>query len=193
MKKSGFRKICLCTGIGFMAAAVIILLVWQWNIRTSQQRAADCVQTLRTIMPESQGAALEARRDNTMAVFSLDGTDFAGILEIPRYALELPVCADWGKISKYPCCLDGSIYDGTLQIGATTQTGQFDFYRQLSAGDAVFFTDMEGNRYGFTITDLRYEKHADQVSLRQKDTALTLFIKNIYAFEYLILFCNPLS
>ena len=52
---------------------------------------------------------------------------------------------------------------------------------------------MEGNRYSYTITDLRYEQHADQAALRQKDAALTLFIKNVYAFDYLILYCNPVN
>ena len=193
MKKEKVRQFCLWAGIGLMAAAAVMLLVWQWNIRTSRQRTAAYIQTLYTVMPEAQGAVLEARRDNAMAVYSLDGTDFTGILEIPRYDIALPVCADWGRISRYPCRLDGSIYDGTLQIGATNQAGQFDCYRELSAGDALYFTDMEGNRYSYTITDLRYEQHADQAALRQKDAALTLFIKNVYAFDYLILYCNPVN
>jgi hypothetical protein len=77
-----------------------------------------------------------------------------------------------------------------MQIGATTQKGQYDFYRELSVGDAVRYIDVEGNRYTFTITSLRYEKHADQTALQQKEAPLTLFVKNIYSFEYLIVFCD---
>jgi sortase A len=127
-----------------------------------------------------------------MSVLSVDGTDFVGIVEIPCYESALPVCADWGKISQYPCHFRGSIYDSTMQVGATTQKGQYDFYRDLSVGDTITYTDVEGNRYTFSIASLRYEKHADQSVLQREAAPLTLFIKNIYSFEYLIISCNTL-
>ena len=192
-EKSLVRRLCVLVGICLLAAAVIVLLSWQWRIRTAEQRAETYVHTLRTLLPEPQGAVPEERRDNTMPVLSLEGANFVGILEMPRYGSVLPVCADWGKLSRYPCCFSGSIYDGTMQIGATSQQGQYDFYRLISVGDAIFFTDMEGNRYAYTVTDLHYAKHADQAALRREDAALTLFVKNVYAFEYIVIFCDVLS
>ena len=192
--KNGFtiQKICILVGACLLIGAIVILALWRWNINNSEKRAQYYVDTLRALIPEPQNAALEERRDNTMSVLSVDGTDFVGIVELPHYASALPVCADWGKTSKYPSRFSGSIYDGTMQIGATTQKGQYDFYRELSVGDTVIYTDVEGNKYTFTITSLRYEKHADQAALQQEEAPLTLFIKNIYSFEYLIVFCNGL-
>ena len=192
--KNGFtiQKICILVGACLLIGAIVILALWRWNINNSEKRAQYYVDTLRALIPEPQNAALEERRDNTMSVLSVDGTDFVGIVELPRYASALPVCADWGKTSKYPCRFSGSLYDGTMQIGATTQKGQYDFYRELSVGDTVIYTDVVGNKYTFTITSLRYEKHADQAALQQEEAPLTLFIKNIYSFEYLIVFCNGL-
>ena len=40
---------------------------------------------------------------------------------------------------------------------------------------------------------MRYESHADQTALQQNDDALTLFIKNIYGFDYLIVFCDVMN
>lgn len=193
MKKQGkiiLQKLCVLAGTLLLMAACAILFLWQWNIHASQRQTQDYVHTLRCLIPEVQNVALEARRDNSMPLFSLDGKDFIGILEIPLYDSTLPVCADWGNPSQYPRCLSGSIYDRSIQIGATSQAGQYDFYRELSVGDSVFFTDMEGNRYALEISDLRYKKHADQTALQSCDAALTLFIKNVYAFEYLIVFCD---
>lgn len=194
MKMNGLsiRKICIVIGAGLLVGAVIMLALWRWNIHSSGERAQYYVDTLRTLIPEPENAVPEERRDNTMSVISVDGTDFVGIVELPHYASVLPVCADWEKASQYPCRFNGSIYDGTMQIGATTQKGQYDFYRELSVGDRVVFTDVEGNRYTFAITGLRYEEHADQAAFRQEDVPLTLFIKNIYSFEYLIVFCDVL-
>lgn len=189
-KRRVMRWMCLGLGALLLVSAVATLLIWQRGIRTSAEQAQSDVNTLRALMPTPQGATPEERRDNAMATVSLRGTDFVGLLEIPRYGCALPVGAEWGKLSKRPCRFDGSVYDRTLQIGATTQQGQCDFYRELSAGDAVLFTDMEGNRYRYTVTALRYARHADQATLTREPSDLTLFIKNIYAFEYLIVFCR---
>ena len=183
-------RIFLWVGIALLAATAVALLLWQWGIHSSQEKAAGYVNTIRSLIPEPQGAALEERRDNTMSVLSIDGTNFAGILEMPKYRSALPVCADWGKVTKYPCRFHGSIYDRSIQIGATTQAGQYDFYREISVGDPVFFTDMEGNRFSYTVSGIRHEAHTDQAALQKEDAALTLFIKNIYAFEYIVVFCN---
>lgn len=190
-RREALRKICLWSGVALLVAGVAVLFFWQCSIGVSQQRAESYVEMLRAAMPEAQGAYLEERRDNTMSVFSLEGIDFTGILEMPQHNSALPVCAAWDS-AKYPCRFSGSIYDGTVQIGATSQKGQYDFYREISVGDGVFFTDMEGNRYAYTVTDLRYEKHADQTALQKEDADLTLFVKNIYGFDYIVIFCDIL-
>lgn len=192
-KISAIHKILFVAGIGLLIAAVILLFFWQYGIRFSDEKAEAYVHTIRTLIPELQGAVPEERSNNIMPILSLAGTDFVGILEIPRYNSSLPVCEDWSQRFRYPCHFSGSIYDRTMQIGGTSQKGQYDFYREISVGDAVFFTDMEGNRYTYTVTDICYEKRADQSALRREDSALTLFIKNIYAFEYIIIFCTIAS
>ena len=190
--RNGFtiQKICIIVGVCLIIAAAVTLALWRWNIHNSDEQVQYYVNTLRSLIPEPQVAVPEERRNNTMSVLSVDGIDFVGLLELPRYESVLPVCADWGKTSRYPCRFTGSIYDGTMQLGATTQKGQYDFYRELSVGDTIHYTDVEGNRYTFTITSLCSEKHADQAALQRKEAALTLFIKNIYSFEYLVAFCD---
>lgn len=185
--------ICIVLGICLLFSGMLTLILWQYNINSSTEKSRKYVDTIRELIPQPQGAVPEQRSNNTMPVLAVDGTDFVGILEIPRYQSTLPVGADWGSTRNYPCRSDGSIYDNTMQIGATSQKGQYDFYRELSAGDTVIFTDMEGNSYTYRITDLSYEKHADKTALSREDTALTLFIKNVYAFEYLIVSCDLLK
>lgn len=187
------QKICMIVGIGLLIGAVVTLAFWRWNIHSSEKKLQYYVNTLQGLIPDAQDTVPEERRDNTMPVLSVDGIDFVGLVELPRYGSVLPVCAQWGKTIQYPCRFGGSIYDGTMQLGATTQKGQYDFYREISVGDILHYTDAEGNRYTYTVTSLHSEKHADQAALQQKEAALTLFIKNIYSFEYLIAFCDVAS
>ena len=186
------QKIFVLVGVCLLVGAIVVLAFWRWNMNNSEKQAQFYVDTLRELIPKPQNAVPEERRDNTMSVLSVDGIDFVGLVILPRYESTLPVCADWGEPSRYPCRFHGSIYDGTMQIGATTQRGQYDFYRELSVGDTVIYTDVEGNRYTFAITSLRYEKHVDQAALQQKEMPLTLFIKNTYSFEYLVAVCDVL-
>ena len=193
MKKQTNRiayRLCIGLGAGLLTVAAVALAIWQWNIHTWEQKAQSYVSTITAQIPAPQNAVPEERSDNAMPVLSIDGVDFVGILEMPRYGSALPVGADWGNVSENPCLFDGSVYDRTIQIGATTQVGQYDFYREISVGDSVFFTDMEGNRFSYEVTDIHYAKHADQAALRREDAALTLFIKNVYSFEYIVIFCN---
>ena len=193
INKPVIPKICVLVGIALLVIGVSVLICWQCNIHSWTQKSETYVVTLRTLIPESQGAVPEERRDNSMPILSIDGTDFVGILEMPRYESTLPVRSDWGHLTKYPCRFSGSIYDRTIQIGTTSQKGQYDFYREISVGDTVIFTDVEGNRYTYTVTNLQYERHADQTTLNRKESALTLFIKNVYDFEYLIVFCDVIN
>ena len=186
-------KVCVITGVCLVVVGVLALTFWQGSITFSKQKAASYVNTLTTLIPEPQGTVIEERRDNNMSVLSLEGKDFVGILEMPRYELALPVCAQWGNLTRFPCRFSGSVYDKTMQIGATSQNGQFDFYREISVGDTVKFTDVEGNVYTYVVTNLSYEKHAAKSALEREDSALTVFVKNIYGFEYLIISCNAVA
>lgn len=193
INKSVIFKICFLVGVSLIVIGILALFCWQWNINVSIKKSKTYVEAFYALTPESQGAVPGERQDNIAPVLSINETDFIGVLELPQFKSTLPVCADWGNITKYPCKFSGSIYDGTLQIGATSQRGQYDFYRDISLGDTVIFTDAEGNSYTYAVTNLQYEKHADQTTLSQKESALTLFIKNVYDFEYLIVYCDVLK
>lgn len=190
--RSVVNKIYLLIGILFMVGAASVFVMWQWRIDNSKEQIESYVQTIQTAIPEPQGAVLEESSDNIMPMLSIEGTDFIGLLELPLYESVLPVCSEWGSITRYPCCFSGSIYDGSMQIGATSQKGQYDYYREISVGDQVYFTDMTGNRFGYEIRDLQYVKHADKEVLENEDTELILFVKNLYGFEYLVIYCDSL-
>ena len=189
-KNDIIRKALLIAGMCLLLGAMILFVLWQWNINTSAQKTNEYVNIIQQIIPESEGATLEERRDNEMATLSIDGIDFVGLLEFPQYGSVLPVRDDWGKPSKYPCRFSGSVYDRTMQIGGTSQKGQYDFYLDISVGDSLFFTDMEGNRYSYEVKDISYEENADLSTLDCEESSLTLFIKNVYAFEYIVVNCQ---
>jgi hypothetical protein len=188
--KKNIKKFCIILGVCLFVTAISLLALWIWNVNTSKDRCEKQVETISDLIPPLQSAFPEERVDNTMSVLSLNGTDFIGVLEFPQFNSKLPVGNTWGDTFKHPCRFNGSIYNRTIQIGATTQKGQLDFYREISVGDSAIFVDMEGNLYSYTISNLRYEKHINQSTLQKEDSDLVIFAKNIYSFEYLIIYCK---
>ena len=69
-KNDVIRKILIVIGVCLLAAAIILLFAWQWNIHTSEQKAKEYVNVIRELIPEPQGAVPEERRDNTMSSYS---------------------------------------------------------------------------------------------------------------------------
>lgn len=187
----GIRKISFFCGCILILGALALLAWWQLSLSAARKQSEEYLALLRRVIPEPEAAVLEARQDNTMAVLAADGADLIGILEFPAFGSAVPVCGDWDGTLLLPCRYAGSLYDGSLIIGATTQKGQFDFYRQIGVGDTLCFTDVTGSRYSYAVTDILHREHADSDSLH--GGALTLFFKNSYASEYIILRCDALT
>jgi hypothetical protein len=57
-------------------------------------------------------------------------------------------------------------------------------------GDSLYFTDMTGNRYSYVVEDIRYTDHAGAEIPDSREADLVLFIHNVYAFEYIRIYCN---
>lgn len=190
LKKISLRTVCLVLGCLLIAGALVAVVWWQVSAKIYADRINGYLDTLTKLMPPSQSAVLESRTDNRMPSAHVDGNDFIGILEFQETGCAFPVGGNWGKSEQFPCRYYGSVYDGSLVIGATNQSGQITFAKELSVGNTIFLTDMTGNRYRYSVTDIVYRDHANNDVLISQSDDLTLFIKNIYAFEYMIVKCN---
>ena len=85
-KSDAIRKALVIIGLGLLAGAILLLVVWQWNIHASASKSAEYVSAIRKLIPEPQGAVPEERRDNAMATLSIEGIDFvAQYTAIPQY------------------------------------------------------------------------------------------------------------
>ena len=81
-----------------------------------------------------------------MPVVMLDGYEYVGYVEIPVLGLKLPVMSEWdyNRLKLAPCRQFGSSRTDDLVIAAHNYESHFGHLKDLSAGDTVTFTDMEG-------------------------------------------------
>lgn len=107
----------------------------------------------------------------------VDGRMYIGVLEIETLELRLPILSQWSD-SDYqiaPCRYSGSAYQNDLVIAGHNYGSHFRRLSDLSIGDTVRFTDVDGNVFVYVMVDIEL-LNADQVEeIRTGDWDLTLF------------------
>lgn len=92
------------------------------------------------------GDDLSAAPDSQISGAMLDGYEYAGYIEIPVLGLKLPVMSEWdyNRLKLAPCRQFGSSRTDDLVIAGHNYKRHFGYLKNLSAGDTVTFTDMDG-------------------------------------------------
>ena len=88
-----------------------------------------------------------------MTVKTINGNDYIGYLSIPGWELELPVISQWSypRLQIAPCRQWGSTKSDDLVIAAHNYPTHFGHLREMHPGDDLYFTDMDGEKIGYTI------------------------------------------
>ena len=118
-----------------------------------------------------------AEPEMEMPVETIDGVDYVGVLRIPTLALELPVISQWSypllKIA--PCRYSGSAYQNNLVLCAHNYASHFGNLKNLHIGDAVTFTDMDGNLFTYQVAELETLPPQATEEMENGDWDLSLF------------------
>lgn len=188
-KKIIFLRAMLIVGVALILISICALIWWQVAMNKKAERLQEYISIIDSIMPEKQNAVLEEKFDNSMPVASVLESDFIGVLEFRENNKKFPICADWDDIEAYPCRFKGSIYDGTIIIGASDVKGQIDFVENIFVYDKITFTDMLGDCYSYEIVDIRYSNNAEYDNLTKGNHDMTIFINKAYSSDFIIINC----
>lgn len=184
--------ICIALGVALILGAVSVAAFTDLSGDRAQENTARILERAQALLPERVDHVPQERGNNSMASMEIEGVNVAGILEVPRYGRTLPLGAIWdtGLVASMPCRFAGSIYDGSLIIGAVGEAGQLDFAARLEVGEEICLTDMEGGRYTYRIAAIHHAKHATLEKLQSGDYPLTVFVKDPETGEYLLIRCE---
>lgn len=86
----------------------------------------------------------------------VDGVAYIGAISIPSLEIDLPVISTTSKalLRIAPCRYTGSAYLDNLVIGAHNYSTHFGRIKNLSYGDLIEFTDMDGNLFVYQVADM---------------------------------------
>ena len=192
MSKSGK----ICTGIGLLLLAAALFLT-AYNLWGDARAGKTADTVLEQLMPEIEerennslpelpsGESLEEsyipdyvlNSEMDMPEEEIDGHEYIGMLQIPALLLELPVISEWSypNLKIAPCRYTGSVYRNNLVIAAHNYSSHFGHLKNLSQGDEITFTDMDGNVFRYEVAEIETLSPFAIEEMTSGDWDLTLF------------------
>lgn len=115
--------------------------------------------------------------DPTMTEVEIDGYAYIGYLSIPAVGLELPIMSEWdyARLKIAPCRYSGSTKTDNLVICAHNFDRHFGPIRNLSPGDTIYFTDMDGSVWHYEVDAVDILAPTQVEDMTAGDYDLTLF------------------
>ena len=187
----GRRKMKRKMGIVLVAAGFVLLcgaLGLQLHNRHIQNRAE---KSAAAVMPQLVESIYDRKHDagenetatvpqiykTQMPAAEIDGETYVGFVGIESLGLELPVTEDWSykKLLKTPCRFSGDMYTDDLVVMAHNYDRHFGSLKELSPGDAVTFTDMDGTTVDYRVVAVDILERTDVEEMIAGEYDLTLF------------------
>jgi len=184
-------KMLLSVGCILVAASLGLLIFSHFHAQNAANTNAHIVAQIRSVIPSPTAGVMDTYLDMEMPALQIGGQDFIGLVDIPAFGLTLPIYSIWdtGTVTSFPCRFWGSVYDGSLIVGGADQPGQFDCLDNIQNGDTVTVTDMTGAQFSYGVVRVERAKSAQADRLTDSNTELTLFVRDTYNLDYIIVRC----
>lgn len=174
-----------------LVAAALSLFLWnQWE---DEQAGKTAEEILPQLNEEIQKAAASHGQDDEegetpdpedadgdlteMTEVEIDGYYYIGYISIPALSLELPVMSSWSypQLKIAPCRYTGSTKTDDLVIAGHNYSRHFGKIKNLSAGDEVYFTDMDGEVIAYEVVETGTLEPTAIEEMTSGDYDLTLY------------------
>lgn len=191
-KKAGIAIVTL--GAVLIVSALLLFLYNQHEADVAGQEAESLMSDLESWM-QGQQEEPEPSLAPEMPVVSINGYEYVGYVEIPALELKLPVLSEWDykRLQIAPCRQNGSSRTDDLVIAAHNYRTHFGRLKELSAGDAVIFTDMDGIVNTYSIAKIDTIDPYDVDSVLNSDFDLVLYTCTVGGKTRVTVFCSRLA
>lgn len=180
--KAGYA--CMIFGAALILSALLLLLYNQREDETAGAQAAALLPQVRTAIDEeeikkeqTEATEPEAAISTEMTVKEIDGYGYIGYVSIPTLGLELPVMSEWDydRLKIAPCRQYGSTKTDDLVIAGHNYVSHFGKLENLSAGDVLTFTDMDGVTGYYRVSCIEELRADESERMLDSEWALTLY------------------
>lgn len=162
MNKRGL--VCIALGVLLLLGAAGLTGYNILDEKRAGENAANAYKQLKVLalepgeleLPEGIIPAYEVNPQIDMPVVTIDGHDYVGYISVPALDIDLPVMNEWSypNMKIAPCKYWGSVYLDNMVICAHNYVNHFGRLGNAAVGDEVVFTDVNGNVFRYTISEL---------------------------------------
>ena len=186
-----FKKksnVFITLGLLLIGAALFIVIFNTVQSRNADITSEAALNALRNHIEQAEEDGTDSNTSNgqplykehkeiSMPVYQVDGEGYDGVLNIPALSLELPVNDKFSypSLIKTPCRYYGSVYADNMIIAAHNYASHFGYLGSLKQGDAVSFTDGDGNRFDYTVSEVLQINGNDVAAMKEGNWDMTLF------------------
>lgn len=170
------------------AAALTVYNIWEDT--KAANSAESVVEDLLPMIPEPQEVVVDPLNPSEvkipdyilnpemdMPVIQVNGRDYVGVVSIPSLELNLPVMNEctYRLLKVAPCRYSGTAYLNNMVIAAHNYRRHFGGLSRLQQGDAVNFTDADGNVFRYEVGEVEVLAPTEKQKVLESDWDLTLF------------------
>ena len=118
--------------------------------------------------------------------------DYIGYLSFPGHAITMPVAAEFSfpAMEISPCRHTGSAYNDNLVVAGHNYNTQFAVLFELKSGDAVTFTDVDGNVLTYAVRETTSVTPDDSETVMNSGYALTMYTCTWDTSARITVFCE---
>lgn len=200
-KKSRCARILMAFGAIFVVAALLLTFYARWAAQKASESTDLALNQLEAVMPATHAGSLVSSPDTaskdldghpSMPVAEIAGNSYIGVISIDSLDLELPVLSKWDTdlLGLGPCRYSGSVYDRSLIIVGSDLQSHFGRLKSLSTGEAVTFTDVDGQVFSYQVVGIDSPIQVDKSSLESDDRDLTLYEYDSSGGRYIVVRCS---
>ena len=172
---------CMSLGAVLILAALSLFLANRQENNEAGYLAQDAVLQLReqaaAAAKTDDPALLPDPFDPAMTETEIDGYRYVGYVYLEPFGMALPVMSDWSypQLKIAPCRYFGSTKTDNIVIAAHNYERHFGKIKDLSAGDRIFFTDMDGIVSEYAVAAVEILSPTAVEDMTAGSFALTLF------------------
>lgn len=135
------------------------------------------VSALPSSEDQSEANAETGHLNVTMDEVLIEDNPYIGVLSVPSLGLDLPIMAGWDyyRLRIAPCRYTGTVLGNDLVLCAHNYASHFGRFPQLSVGDDVYFTDVNGLSTHYKVEEMEIVQPYDLEYMVDSGYDLTLF------------------
>ncbi|MFR8872028.1 MAG: sortase [Oscillospiraceae bacterium] len=205
-----FGNWLMAGGLLLIAAALLLTVYNLWDEHRAGTAVTQVMEQLQKQTPDSMLVQTPSspagpgeseipdyilNPDMEMPTMDIDGNRYIGTLDIPALNLSLPVMSEWSypKLKIAPCRYVGTAYQGNFVIAAHNYRTHFGSLGNLSAGDRVTFTDVDGNIFSYDVVEVQILNPAAIEEMVSDDWDLSLFTCTLGGKTRLTVRCDKIE